>query len=217
MMRARAQGAEQRFEVVAYPVGERALAENGPVQHGAAIDLLDEAGKIGGVAGEEFASGHGGVEELARFAADGFELREGNGAEVGIGEIDLEIGEAVGHSFGRGGEAGAIHVEFDQGLQRRSMLCTRCGELLDNGGRSSFHSGEEQRALGAEALDERGGNDANFFGDVCEGEVRGAAALHDAGGGGEDGFVGCFAGAGRHFFAGFLARGAKQTAAAGPE
>ena len=162
--------------------------------------MLEEAGELGGVAGDEFACGDGVVEELARFAADGFELREGDSVEFGIGQVDLEVGEAVGHRLGRGGEAGAIDKAFNQGFERRFESGAGGGELRGHAGRRGFHSGEKQSALGAEALDERGGDDAGFFGDVGEPDFRRTQALHDAGGGGEDFSVGSFAGAWGHFF-----------------
>jgi len=41
---------EERFEVAADPARQRAFAEDGPIEHGPAVDLLDEAGELGGVA-----------------------------------------------------------------------------------------------------------------------------------------------------------------------
>ncbi len=187
-------GAKEGFEILAHPIGESSLAEDGPVQHGAAVDLLDQAGEFGGVAGDEFLRGDGSVEEFAGFFADGFELRESDGAKIWIGQINLEIGESVGDGFRRGGEAGAIHKELDQGFQWRGVFGAGGGELLGHGGRSGFHSGEKQGALGAEALDEGGRDDAGFLGNVGEGDFRGAQTLHHARGSGEDFGVGGFAG-----------------------
>jgi len=67
--------------------------------------------------------------------------------------------------------------------------------LRHRGGSGPAH-GQEQPALGAETLDERGGNDAGFFGDVGERQFCRAEALHHARGGGENLFVGSFARAG---------------------
>ena len=69
------------------------------------------------------------------------------------------------------------------------MAGTYSGELLRNAARRGAAHGQQQAAFGAEALNEGRGNDAGFFGDVGKGELRGAAALHDAGGGGEELFV----------------------------
>ncbi len=160
--------------------------------------MLDEAGEFGGVAGAKVAGGDGGVEELLRFLAEGAELGEGDGVEVGVGEVDLEIGEAVGHGLGSGREGGALDVELDEGLEWRCVFGAGGGELLRDGGGRGAAEGEEQAALGAEALDEGGGNDTGFLCDIGEGELGGAAALHDAGGGGEDLCVGGLAGAGAH-------------------
>ncbi len=186
------------MEVATDPGGDGALSIDGPGEHGAAVDVLDEAGEFGGVAGAEFAGGDGGVEELLRFLAEGAELREGDSVEGGVGEIDLEIGEAVGHSFGSGGEGGAFDVELDEGFERRCVFGAGGGELLLDGAGGGAAEGEQKAALGAETLDKRGGNDAGFLGDVGEGELRGAAALHDARGGGEDFIVGGLAGARAH-------------------
>ena len=148
--------------------------------------MLDEAGELGGVAGAEFAGGDGLIEELFRLGANGPELGEGNGVEVGIGEVNLQVGEAVGYGFGSGGEGRAIGVEFDEGFERRGMFRAAGGELLRDGRGGGATHGEQQTAFGAEALDQRGGNDASFAGDLGEGELRGTEALHDAHGGGED-------------------------------
>jgi len=191
-------GGEECGEVAADPGGDGALSIDGPGKHGAAVDVLDEAGERGGVAGAKFAGGDGGVEELLRFVAEGAELSESDGVEVGVGEIDLEIGEAVGHGFGGGREGGAVGVELDEGFERGFVLGAGGGELLRDGAGCGAAEGQEQAALGAKALDERGGNDAGFPGDVGEGELRRAATLHDAAGGGEDLLVGGLAWARAH-------------------
>src|SRR5229473_6312075 len=150
-------GGEEGLEVAADPGGDRALSIDGPGKHGAAVDVLDEARELGGVAGAKFAGGDGGVEELLRFVAEGAELREGDGVEVGVGEIDLEIGEAVGHGFGGGREGGAVGVELDERFERGFVLGAGGGELLRDGAGGGAAGGKEQAALGAKALDERGG------------------------------------------------------------
>ena len=48
-------GSKQRLKVGAEPRAKRAFAEDGPVQHAAAVDLLEEACKFGGVAFDQFA------------------------------------------------------------------------------------------------------------------------------------------------------------------
>ena len=175
--------------------------------------MLDQASELSGVALAEFAGGGGFVEEFLRLLADDAELRESDGVEVGVGQVDLEIGETIGHGIGRGGEGGAVHVQFDEGLERRGVLGAGGCEFLRDGGRSGAAHGEEQAALGAEALDECRGNHAGFLGNVGEGELGGAAALHDAGGGGKDLFVGGFARARAHVLVLFLRRGSAQEAA----
>jgi hypothetical protein len=66
---------EQGLERAANPRGERPLAIDGPVEHGAAVDLLEEASEFSGVAGLEFAGSEGSVEKLP-FGANGGELRQ---------------------------------------------------------------------------------------------------------------------------------------------
>jgi hypothetical protein len=177
--------------------------------------VLDQARELSSIAGAEFAGSDGFVEELFRLGADGAELREGDGVELGIGQIDLEISEAVRHCFRSGSEAGAIGVKLDKSFEGRGVFGADGGELLRDCGGSSAAHGQEQAALGAEALDERSGDDASFLGDVSEGQLRGAAPLHDAGGGGEELFVGGFAWAWAHFGLAAAARfGFGQRAAA---
>ena len=78
------------------------------------------------------------------------------------------------------------------------MFGAGVGELPRDCGWGCAARGQEQAALGAEALDQCGGNDAGFLGDVGEGELRGTAALHDAAGCSENFFVRGFAGARAH-------------------
>src|SRR5258707_426505 len=84
-------GHEEGLEVATDPGADGALPVHGPGEHGAAVDVLDEAGEFGGVTVAEFAGGDGFVQELLCLLAEGAELREGDRVEVGVGEIDLEI------------------------------------------------------------------------------------------------------------------------------
>ncbi len=52
------------------------MAVDGPGEHGAAVDVLDEAGELAGVAGTKFAGGESVVEEFFRLVEDDAELRE---------------------------------------------------------------------------------------------------------------------------------------------
>ena len=72
------------------------------------------------------------------------------------------------------------------------------GELLRDISRSCAAQGQQQPTFSAKALDQRGGNYASFLGYIGEREFGRAAALHDARRGGENGFVGSFAGARAH-------------------
>ena len=183
-------GGEQRTQVAAEPAGEGAFAVDGPGEHGAVIGLLDQTGELGGVARVELAGGNGFVEELLCFGTNGAELRQCDGVEVGIGEVDLQVGETIGDCFGCRGEARAVGVKLDQGFQRGSEFRATSGELLRNGGRSRAACREQQGALGAKTLNQCRGDDTGFPGDLGERELRRAEALHDASGGGEDLLVG---------------------------
>src|SRR5256885_16874862 len=65
---------------------------------------------------------------------------------------------------------------------------------LGNGcGRGAAHR-QKKTTLRAEALDQRGGDYTGLFGHVGERELGRAAALNDARGGGENGFIRGFTG-----------------------
>jgi len=195
----RLERAKKRLEVATDPVGHRAFAVDGPSEHGTTIDVLDETSELGGIALAEFAGRNRFIENLARFIPDSAELRESDGVKVRVGQIDLQIGQAVGHGFRCWRERSAFRVKLDQSFEVGRVLCARRGKLLRHRGRSGSAQGQEQPALGAKALNESGGNDAGFFGDVGKGQFRRAEALHDARGGGQNLFVGGFARARGHF------------------
>jgi len=144
---------KEGFEVTTDPGGDRAFAVHGPRNHRAVIDVLDEAREFGSVAGAEFTGRDGFIEERFCFGADGAELCQGDGVKVGIGEVNLQVREAVGYRLGGGGEAGAIGVEFDQSFKRRGMFRAAGGELLRDGCGGGTTHGKQQTALSAEALD----------------------------------------------------------------
>src|SRR4030088_1425771 len=87
---------QEGLKVATDPGGNGTLSINGPGEHRAAVQVLDEPGEPRGVAGAEFAGRDGFVQEFLRFLAEGAELRKSDGVEVRIGKIDLEISEAVG-------------------------------------------------------------------------------------------------------------------------
>lgn len=109
---------EEGFQVAADPGGNGAFAVDGPGKHGAAVDMLYQTRQLCGVTFAELAGDDRFVEELSGFFADGAELRERDGVKIGVGQIDLEIGEAVGHGFGRCSKAGTFREQFDQCLKR---------------------------------------------------------------------------------------------------
>src|SRR6267154_1510203 len=135
---------QERFKVATDPGGNRALSINGPGEHRPAVEVLDEPGQSGGVAGAEFAGSDRFVQEFLRFLAQGAELRKCDGVEVRVGEIDLEISEAVGHGLGSRREGGALDVEFDERFKCRFILGARGRELLRYGGGRTAAEGEEQ-------------------------------------------------------------------------
>ena len=159
------------MEFAADPSVEKAFAVDGPREHGTLASVLDQASEGSGIAGAQFSGSSGFVEELFCFSANRPELSQRDGVEVGVGQVNLQVGEAVGYGFGGGGEAGAVGVKFDEGLERRGMLRTAGGELLRYARGSGTTDGEQQTALGAEALDQCSRDDAGFLGNGGEGEL----------------------------------------------
>jgi len=74
------------------------------------MNLLDQPGEFGRIAVAKLAGCDSFIEKIPRFVAKGSELRERNGMKFRIGQINLEIGETVGHRFRGGREASAIRV-----------------------------------------------------------------------------------------------------------
>lgn len=71
-------------------------------------------------------------------------------------------------------------------------------ELLWHTGGRRTAKGQKEASLGAETLDKSRGNHASFLCDISKGELGGTAALHYAGRGSQDFFVGGFARTRRH-------------------
>lgn len=86
------------------------MSVDGPSEHRAAIEVLDEAGEFARIAVAKLVSCDSFIEHFLGFITDGTELREGDGMKVWIGQIVLEPSQAVGHSLGRGCERSAVGV-----------------------------------------------------------------------------------------------------------
>lgn len=186
-------GAKQRFNLPAHPRRHRALPVDRPGHHRAAIDMLDKPRELSRVALPQLACGHCFVQQLFRFVAKRVELLERNGMKIRIGQIVLQPGQAIGHRFRRRSKGSAVCVQLDERLQRRLVVRASRGELLRDASRRAAAQGQQQAALGAEALDQRGGYDTGLFSDVRKSELRGTESLHDARGSSEKLFVGRFA------------------------
>ena len=60
-------GLEQRLKLAADPGGHRAFAIDGPGQHGATVDVLDEPGELRRIARAKLTGGDGFLEEFPAF------------------------------------------------------------------------------------------------------------------------------------------------------
>src|SRR5579864_314315 len=126
---------KQRFEVAADPGSNGAFPVDGPREHSSAVNMLNKPGQFVSIAPEELAGSDGLVEQLLRFVAESTELRESDGVKIRIRQINLKVGEAVGHSLGSRGERGAFRIQLNERLERRPMFHPGRGELLRNAGR----------------------------------------------------------------------------------
>src|SRR5438874_185585 len=106
-------GLKKDFDVAPDPRGNRAYPVDGPGEHGAAVDVLNKPGQLAGFALAELASGNGLVEKLLGLVPKSAELRESDGMKLRVGQINLEVGEAVGHSLGSGSKSGAFCIQLD--------------------------------------------------------------------------------------------------------
>ena len=123
---------QQGFQFAADPRSNRALAINGPGEHGATVEVLDQTGQLRGIAFPKFSRGDGFLEKFSSFLANGEELRESDGVEFRVSKINLEVGQAVGHGFGRGRERSAFRVQLDERREGRFVFCAGGRELLWN-------------------------------------------------------------------------------------
>jgi hypothetical protein len=137
-------------------------------------------------------------QEGAKFCAELASMSQGETVKIGIGEIDFEKGEVVGESLGRLGHLRHTTSHGFDGAQRRTRPGANAGKLFAHAGRTLTGNGEQEAALGTEALQQGGGGDAGFFADVRESEAGRAEAFDHADGGQEELGVRYKAGAGRH-------------------
>ena len=81
----RAVGQKQGYQLAANPGSHGSLTVDGPSKHGTAVDVLNEAGKLGCVAGAKFAGSDGAIEEFFGFVANNAELIESDSVKVRVG------------------------------------------------------------------------------------------------------------------------------------
>ena len=77
---------EQDLEGAANPGCKWTFAVDSPVEHGAAVDLLNQAGEIGSVAGFQLAGSDGVIQQLSGLVARGHVLRQEDRVEFGVGK-----------------------------------------------------------------------------------------------------------------------------------
>src|SRR5262245_58370119 len=99
-------------------------------------------------------------------------MREGVPMEIWIEEVHLEKREAVRQRLRCVGHGGHALGHVMQGGQGRAALLTDARELVAEALGAARGKREEEAALRAEALHQRGRRHAGLTGDVREGEVR---------------------------------------------
>src|SRR5579864_7933024 len=75
-------GAKQRHQFGADPRGDGTFAINGPGEHRAAVEVLDQTGEHRSVTPAKFAGGNGLVEKTSSLFTDGAKLRKSDGVKI---------------------------------------------------------------------------------------------------------------------------------------
>jgi hypothetical protein len=138
----------------------------------------------------QFAGGQRVRDQPPRFPFDELGVGDRMPPEVGVGQIDLQKGEAVRDLFRRPHELGPAVAKGEERLGRRWVRLADGRELLPVPFRAGGGEREQQAALGAEALDERGRRDPAFAGDIGERQADRPEPTDGAGGGAEKRGVG---------------------------
>ena len=167
---------EHGLDLFAHPVGEGVLAMDRPADHRAVVGGFDELCQRRDVgARAQLARCERRGEVVRDASTDGSRSAERLGVEVGLGEVELEHRDRVGHLLGRGLRVDGEHESLDDARERRG------GRRAVQGAHPEIDAplvGREQEvALGAEALDERRGRQAGLRGGSGERHAGGADAL----------------------------------------
>ena len=145
---------EHGLDLFAHPVREGALAMDRPADHRAVVGGFDELGERRDVgAGTQLARSERGGQVVRDAGADGSRSAERLGVEVGLGEVELEHRDRVGHLLGRGLWVDGEHEPVDDALEWRGGR--RAVQGPDPEIDASLVGREQELALGPEALDER--------------------------------------------------------------
>src|SRR5712692_8750171 len=121
---------QQGFEVAADPRRHGAFAMDRPGQHRAAVDVLDQTSELCRITPSKLAGRNSLAEKFSSLLTDSAELRKSDGVKVRVNQVDLEVGEAIGHGFRSGREGGAFRIQLDERFERRFVLGARGCKLL---------------------------------------------------------------------------------------
>jgi hypothetical protein len=174
------------------------VAVNRPAEQGAADYGLNGVRKPRGGAAAKLTGAYGFIEQGTELCLELPRVREGEAMEIAIGEVHFEKREMIRESFRRlRHPRHAARHGFDR-LQRGAGGGAKAAEFLVDARSALSRDGEQQAALGAESLHQRGGCEADFLRDIGESEAGGPQALDDASDAGEDVGIGFEAWARRH-------------------
>jgi hypothetical protein len=162
---------EDEFQLPAEVPGEGTSSKDDPGDERPVVRDVQRVREALGVAGSELAAVHGGFKKHPNLLTHDVRVPAGVLTELGISELELEEREVATELVGRAHPAGHRDEVSDQGSQRRRVSASGGGEaFLDADGRAGREC-EEQRALGAEALDDGGRRDPGLARNVGEREL----------------------------------------------
>lgn len=145
--------------------------------------LRDETSQAGGITTDQFVPSHSIIEEPFQFGREDTCMGQSKGMEIRVRQVHVQKGEMIGQFLRCCGQTRHAIGDGVQGGQRRRMSSAKGGELVGNAGTAHLNHGEQQPALGAESLHQRGRGDASLGGDVGQGQTNGADPTDCAGGG----------------------------------
>ena len=171
-------GPQQGLHFAPDPDVQRAFPDDRPFQHGSSIKLLQQAGELPGVAMAQLARRDRLVEQPLRFRPQRPKLRQRDRVKFRIGQIHLQIRQAICNRFGRRRKPGAVGIDLNQRREWRTVFRPGLGELSRHRVRRRAARRQQQPALGLETLDEGRGNDAGFLRNIRQRDLGRSQPLH---------------------------------------